>query len=900
MATCEDKKNDGKLEVANLKGITTVVFDKPWEIVGSSTSEDLKGNVLPKQYKLDVSERALALGRKLIVLDKTIYGPSLDTIKKQSIISSDTVDNFRLNSLRYWTTDLDKNTVIFLKGEKIKHKVNNYHLIPDEQVNKTTEYRQYISISPNGVFFLVPGVKNNVTSPTPPISKDLQRHLGITAPVITVASKNGNVSTPVAATLQSSVYSPSLWKLYIEGGVGSNGVSYPPLLKTNVIYTDYAFQLNVPFFHEDIKEQGLFMKPLMYDIDFNYNYYVKEYEKNIVSLSERDLPNFYIFESEMDKEQTTELSKMITLGGIMDIKEASLSMPSKVATARSANSSYFGSYALKASRARQKQEEQNAVRESIQYVNDRHFNLIVPMDNVQILEKYYNKKVMFPMYVDLSFSTDRTTVVSNILSDCRLDKTFIKNIIFGETASSKQFVEDLETSIQEKTDQGSSVLTKGSNASINNRRTWDITDWLDSIDEGMLSDKVLKNGTILYNDTSSSNEDNTKIMRNLLRVVFAGKLKKLIKSKYRSFEDIMDGKLAYSETILYRIEKRLADNQGNAIGDVIQNFYVSNSNLIDTLKFIDIQVKYNTRYRYDIFAFQLVIGNKYMYTNLEATDTDAVIGLRYAPSILVVEVPYFSHANIVLDSPPVRPDVEIVPYKDIDNQILLLFNGNVGEYKEMPIAITEEDRKKIAEYRAIKKIPSDKPFTFRSDDHASIYQIYRTTEEPKDYFDFANKLMIAVQTDVSPLTAQSATSAAYKDKIKPNTKYWYMFRSVDNHGHLSQPSNVFQVEMVNNHGTIYPIVQDYEFKRQQNKKPSKLMRRYLYIAPTMMQSLIDEEKSKIVGLESAKDVDVNKVSLGLEDVGVWNKTYKIRITSKKTGKKIDINVTPKYQGIRKE
>ncbi len=59
--------------------------------------------------------------------------------------------------------------------------------------------------------------------------------------------------------------------------------------------------------------------------------------------------------------------------------------------------------------------------------------------------------------------------------------------------------------------------------------------------------------------------------------------------------------------------------------------------------------------------------------------------------------------------------------------------------------------------------------------------------------------------------------------------------------------------------------------------------------PNINQRLINEEESGFDDIISANDLK-NKLVLGTNEVGVWNKRYKFRLTSTKTGKKIDLNI----------
>ena len=59
----------------------------------------------------------------------------------------------------------------------------------------------------------------------------------------------------------------------------------------------------------------------------------------------------------------------------------------------------------------------------------------------------------------------------------------------------------------------------------------------------------------------------------------------------------------------------------------------------------------------------------------------------------------------------------------------------------------------------------------------------------------------------------------------------------------------------------------------------------------MGQRLIDYER--IEGIDTAKGL--KEVPLGLEEEQVWGKKFKIRLTSKNTGKKIDLNISFEHE-----
>jgi len=77
----------------------------------------------------------------------------------------------------------------------------------------------------------------------------------------------------------------------------------------------------------------------------------------------------------------------------------------------------------------------------------------------------------------------------------------------------------------------------------------------------------------------------------------------------RSFQQLLDGAPAHSETLVYKIEKRNADT-----GNLVQTFYMPNVD--GGFRYIDSQVLYGVRYQYDIMPIRAVVGNQYQYTNL--------------------------------------------------------------------------------------------------------------------------------------------------------------------------------------------------------------------------------------------------------------------------------------------
>jgi len=73
--------------------------------------------------------------------------------------------------------------------------------------------------------------------------------------------------------------------------------------------------------------------------------------------------------------------------------------------------------------------------------------------------------------------------------------------------------------------------------------------------------------------------------------------------------------------------------------------------------------------------------------------------------------------------------------------------------------------------------------------------------------------------------------------------------------------------------------------------PSIAFKKLIQLQPNVSQISLND--GDIDYGASAAD-EIANMSLGDVDDPIWDKTFKVRLTSKKTGRKIDLNVTYKY------
>ena len=298
----------------------------------------------------------------------------------------------------------------------------------------------------------------------------------------------------------------------------------------------------------------------------------------------------------------------------------------------------------------------------------------------------------------------------------------------------------------------------------------------------------------------------------------------------------------------------------------------------------------------------------------------AEITVSQSSDFIAFEMPYCTVSSTVTDRPPIPPDMVFVPFVGVNNKVLIMLNSGQGEKLEKPIVLRDSDMAFVtAEYESQHELAITTEATaagaasgdtlsstllkleYKNDDPIKQYEIFRIDTKPELvgsslYPNFRNFNLTEqpIQTKIGPNKA--STAASYVDTIVPNKKYWYCARSRDVHQNISNPTYIFEVEMVDNKGQMFLISKPYTVAPRVPKY-KKVGRRYMAIRPRMSQTLFDPTRQDGAG---TLDIDGEPDSSILGQTGVdsiWQQIFKIRVTSKKTGRKIDLNVTFKNTGV---
>ena len=129
---------------------------------------------------------------------------------------------------------------------------------------------------------------------------------------------------------------------------------------------------------------------------------------------------------------------------------------------------------------------------------------------------------------------------------------------------------------------------------------------------------------------------------------------------------------------------------------------------------------------------------------------------------------------------PPAPFVSFYNENDDNNSIKIYLSLNNESVKQKFVRITELDEELLDGIEA-----DDGLYNFDYEIQDGKFEVYRLDKKPTSYADFQNAKILDVRNKIS------TTDAIFKENVKPNKKYYYMFRSVNVMGIPSNPSPGF-------------------------------------------------------------------------------------------------------------
>ncbi len=609
---------------------------------------------------------------------------------------------------------------------------------------------------------------------------------------------------------------------------------------------------------------------LSYNISSEYNQYISKYENYFSSSLRKEsaIPNYYVTDLYLNDQNQKIAENIATLNGLISVTKETI-----------LDQKYY-----------------NDLIDKLKSLTPEELKIIPNVKNILLDDVLSNSENLtlssenFPYNIDLKFNNYYSDVAIQALQNRKLNILSINNYLSPSVQKTNYnfYIRSDEITKTPTTDPDSYIDLDGSLYSLNIQ-----TKVSSSQVEGVPYDSVLKFdesfsffntpnlNLFLTNETRKVYGSNKNSISLFEQLKLTSTLSSFIEPKL-TINTILNNDSMACSTIGFEISKKVNNN-------VIQNIYIPRNSEVSEISYIDTQVIYDKIYKYDINVLNLVQQIDYSYKSSfidikdlinSSIDVEQVnidySGVQTAISVTCTTMQnYFFYKNalftdngVVVDDPPTPIDVNIVPYIGIPNKLLFLFNTQDTTIKTEPIFISESDKQYFIKIRH-KQRPDKKQILFESVTDVSSIQIFRILTPPKTYRDFSNSLY-------GTISLQGNTATSFIETLQENTKYYYTFRCIDVHNNISNPTDIFEVKIINNDGAIYPIIAPYYFDKNQKINIEKSFKKYLSIDPAVIQQQFSLDES-------------GNPQLGIDN-GFWNNTFKIRVTSKESGKAFDINL----------
>ena len=357
------------------------------------------------------------------------------------------------------------------------------------------------------------------------------------------------------------------------------------------------------------------------------------------------------------------------------------------------------------------------------------------------------------------------------------------------------------------------------------------------------------------------------MINNFKKNVIMGALYGNLLGDMLSFQEMFDAVEAKRETLVYKVDK-FNDEQSQPI----QTFWRYNEG-----DYHDYQIKRDKTYRYKLSSYCMIYGVSTRIQDFKVNTNNVEITMVSSPSYKYAVIDFDE------DSVKVSPKIPMPPFASFHNEnneeniVKIYLSLKNGSRKAPFIPITEADSEIISGIES-----KDGMYEFDYELQDGKFEVYRLSEVPKSYADFADAKILDVRNKIS------TTDIIFKENVTPNKKYHFMFRSVNVIGVPSNPSPVYEVELIKMASTSKIVVRVVTME-EEIKYMDKHFKNLIQIKPAFQQEIFDDQEQFALELPTFKK-KINDLTLGTATDKVWGKKFKIRVKSKDSGKIIDLNV----------
>lgn len=329
----------------------------------------------------------------------------------------------------------------------------------------------------------------------------------------------------------------------------------------------------------------------------------------------------------------------------------------------------------------------------------------------------------------------------------------------------------------------------------------------------------------------------------------------------------------YHDLVCYEVTK-------SKFGSPVQTFFITP----EQKRFYDTQIFSKTDYDYEVYAYIIVIPLAIKFDVIMAEDT-AIVTPTYDYRAQILKLP-ISVANITTKTfAPTTPEVTFINQSNESNNFKIFLEQSFIDHRAIFQPLTDSDLE--VDKFTFKGIQGDSLKTiFKIGEAGVTYQIYKLNQKPTSFLDFENALAVTSDTN--------SNNAVVNMMLTPNRKFYLLFRTVNAFGIPSNPSPVYEVELIKDSDETRITYKTINFKHKVDRSFISFGR-FIKIYPAFEQLSINRWPGP--GGEPPPDANSSEIFtpygvyyVGDADVPIWGRKMKFRIRSKNTGKIIDINV----------
>ena len=279
--------------------------------------------------------------------------------------------------------------------------------------------------------------------------------------------------------------------------------------------------------------------------------------------------------------------------------------------------------------------------------------------------------------------------------------------------------------------------------------------------------------------------------------------------------------------------------------------------------------------------------------------------LEYEYYSKITEIPIYSKTLKILDNPANATNVFPYQHSNASNKIGFGLHYDTFSEESIPEALSSTDISLHEAYANANDLLEDEKILLESVSRPRFVEIYRIAHKPTSRTDFAAGLISTIDLkipkyktpentftgDTAPHSTYTYTNTFFDEKVRTNQDYYYLFRILNEQRSLAQWSDIYKVNLVDDGGFIYSLFDTFfESDLEENTfvTPSKDIKKLIHLQPSEWHMDLNTEAADFN--ETAQS-QLRRVFAGSAEDLIWGKTFKVRLTSKKTGKKIDLNIT---------